>query len=199
MTQRPDPFSPEMVLIREMEHALTKLRIYSDEFEAALALFHESPGLSRRFREWQRIAAKQAILSVYNFAMGTKEIRTRARNTMFDPASAAIESVREALKQTFPDLGELRQTVMHEAEKHWNKERDRENRAKGPVDNEFGTLGINAAISSSIARNTYLATFAGKEVRFEMVPEKLAKLRELLTVLQGAIHELAKDHFRHRN
>jgi hypothetical protein len=163
-------------------------RVYLAEFGAAASLFFVARLMTPypAGRTWRFIAAKQAIVAVYNFSMAAKGMRTQARQIPeLASAVSEIERIRESIKQEFPDLGDLRQTILHQGENFWNDERDRENRSRGPTSNQLGQFAGNVAISGCLAGNTYLATFSGRDVQFEITQTKVAALRDLWTRLDA--------------
>lgn len=171
------------------------LRSYSDEYNAALALFREGPQLHRDYGQiWFWLAPKIAIVSVYNFSMALKGVRTEARRIRrFADEVGNIEKARETLKTAFPDLAELRQTVLHGGEKHWNAERDRENTAPGPVRVGGFFAEGPAAVSSCIDNETYVASFAGRTVRFEMSNQKAWDLIHVIEALEAIFTKLREN------
>lgn len=165
------------------------LRSYSDEYSSAVVLFQEGPGLHRDYgQSWIMLSAKSAVVSVYNFSMALKGVRTQARRIRaLSDAVGVIERARETLKAEFPDLGELRQTVLHEGEKTWTAERSRENSARGPVRVGGFFSGGGANFSRCIENQSYVASFAGRPVKFEMSNEKAWALIHLIEEIEGAL------------
>lgn len=143
------------------------------------------------FFPWLLVAARQGILSVYNYRMAFKGVRSQLRQSealRLQAIGPDIERNKETFDRSFPNLAELRQTVLHDGELLWNQERDRENRNRKDYSGPLGEFaGNGSAIKSGIGDRTYTATFSGSVVEFEMSSLKVEQLEALRSDLIRAL------------
>lgn len=159
---------------RSLDHCLSAMDHYSSDFGWAVLLFEfvdwQVKDSSAKAFAWQKLAAQQSIVAVYNYRMAAKGVRTQLRLCRTISAAvdhAVLEQSTQAFKAAFPHISELRQTVLHQGENLWNVERATVNSVR------------NIAVQSCLAGNSYLATFAGVEVRFEVSAAKAKLLKRI--------------------
>lgn len=175
----------EKLAFHALRSNLGTLTTYVGSVHAAVALFDTAGDLTSRWEsDWRRLAAHQAIVSVYNYSMARKGahglLRTcqSVKDVVDEPL---LERNKEAFKGAFPKLAELRQTVLHQGENLWNEERRRENSFRSPEEgpNASFVMGAGNMVSSMLADNFYVASFAGAQVRFEVSSRKALELHAL--------------------
>ena len=177
--------SEEKPALRALQSNLFKLTAYVGSVHAAVALFETAGDLTSRWEDdWKRLAAHQAIVSIYNYSMSRKGAHglLRACPTVKDAVNEPLlERNKESFLEAFPKLKELRQTVLHQGENFWNEERRRENSFRSPEvgPNASFVMGAGNMISSTIADNFYCASFAGAQVRLEVSSRKAIELQAL--------------------
>lgn len=170
-----------------VDRNLSHMKDYVADFNRALALSDHCRRLSQTnfaalSSDWVRIAMKQGVLDIYNFSKALDRSKKLIRQTRswLHVDNKLIERAHSDLRESFPSLRELRQTVMHQGENHGSEERYQENTMTGDFQGGGITvIGCTNTIIKSISDDTYYATFAGKVHSYDLTTHSALKLVDI--------------------
>lgn len=189
----------EAEAVSSIQLNLEAMKSFSDEFAHAVSLFEYS-GLqeartgSNIFTRFQFIAAKQAILALYNYRMAMDAAVALRRSC---PAftkkidNSSLERAKERFRTEFPKLKELRQTLLHTAELSATPERLKTLSLREEVMVVSGPWGVNLGAGSvlgdcSLVMNQYVSAFHGETVMLEVSGAKARLLIDIARDFFGA-------------
>ena len=163
--------------------ALTK---HAAHFADAVALFEVAGQESLRTNSrlvgrWQFLAARQGIVSIYNYRMamdGVLKMRSAcpAWSAAFD--NARLESAKTQFRQEFKHTKELRQSLLHNSEMFWNPTNYKTNVSTKGIDNRCFKIppGAQVVADGNLFNNIYMVQFVGQQFELEMSLKKLGVL-----------------------
>ncbi len=141
------------------------------------------------FARWEYLAARQCIVSLYNY----REAMDAAHRTLTRQPWAkhidtkSLEVTKDAFRAEYPNTRELRQTVLHDAERHATPSRFDVNKVRDGrhlMTDGGGCLielsgGSTMTMGSCFVDNRYVSNFNGQVVELDLDFKKLERLVSL--------------------
>ncbi|MFW2349399.1 hypothetical protein [Qipengyuania sp.] len=180
----------QQLLATTFGHNVSSLSDYYRDFANAVALkdwcraAEKELDHSRLISDWQFLAARGAVVALYNYRMALTGIDRGIRR--FDEWAALTErkkfdAAREEFKERFPNTTEMRQSILHSAELYQNEGKLKVNNANRmqsiavSVDN----CGIVIYSGGSLIDDVYETSFGGQTYHLPLTAEKILELRKI--------------------
>jgi hypothetical protein len=185
---------------RAIAFSVKSLRSYVEAFHTALALLQETRWVMREIEKDESrrespyltysgrvklLAAGQGAMTLYHFGCATEGVKRTLHRcpTLAEMVDReALAKARDEFWTAFPNWIHLRHAVAHRAELAENKEALAENSISDCKGIEFPGIKIGVGLggdfhlSGGLFNDTFLATFRGKRVRYDLNDASLAKL-----------------------
>ncbi len=204
------PRSPMIRLPRDDEGTLDDRRAFhalrmnvgalsnhSELFTSCAALLecsdqNEFEGLSS---QWSDIAFREGLVCLYNFGEALKGMdRNRRQSKMIAGRvdNQLLDDTRAEFRAQFPHVRELRQTILHDAERHNTPDRAESNAARGAK--LFDNLEISPVvmIMGGFMRRgpQYSSNHDGKMVHYELSAKSAASLVVMVRAVHASLGDL---------
>jgi hypothetical protein len=178
---------------------------HAKEFSECVALFNVSQQQSQGsdlWRAWMFIAPKAAIVALYNYRMamdGAMNARRSCRTWEKLLDNAALEAARMRFRDAFPHTRELRQTVLHDAERFGKDERRQINQISKGHEDEIMSIdpGSTVIADANIYNSKYSCLFGGTMYYLDITAENAIKLvgitREFLAPFETLSEKLEQQ------
>ena len=182
-----------------LSHNLSAMRRACEKFVACMALlnsYHPNRIKSKLANEWANIACEQAIVAAFNYSEAGKAIRKNRDASQYIRALCRNSDLENAISEAriiFPNIKELRQTVMHNGELYSSISKVNQNVSRKGIVRpgfEFGVGGELILYGGSINGYEYMAQFAGAFYTIEVSPMNSLRLIENIKLIFQSFAEL---------
>src|SRR5580693_8242451 len=176
---------------------LMNLDHYVNDFRAALFLFHgqfssgsPSPHQQELFLRWKHIAARDAVITVYNFMQTYVAIKQNIHDQLpiisKTIPSAGHKEINGLIQANFPSFDKLRHGVAHPAEMLATRRGFQKNATKTPYEGLGLKISPGNYVGGHLSDNTFMCMHKGHERRIDITEEKMQKLE----LIRGKIFAL---------
>lgn len=196
----PDEVHPDA---GHLHSRVCELGTYCEKFYAAVELFQfgrqqllqtvkTNPKATKIFSEWERIAARDAVMTVFHISHVLQSIKASLNEDSLLKQYINKDRLKAASKRffaTFKDFEDLRHAVAHSGE----TTKDRKSFDKNAFSGSFEGLGFsienfhNVFVGDHIADFTYAATHNGRFVSLNVDRDSLMELVHLNSEIQGIV------------
>ena len=179
--------------IRLLNLALVFMGRYVERFASAIDLFEYSRDQSSasprrgawRFRAWQSIAARDAVMSIFHFRnamLAANNFANTLSHVVTQLNRRALGEAHSLFERLFPDFVAMRQSVAHAGELYKTKAKADLHKTTGEYIGPDMYAKPGVVVQDSLEGNRYTCTFDGKIVHCEVstrTMESMVTVRDL--------------------
>lgn len=208
-----DRWFPEADLpgAQAIEAALNRIASYTQEVADSIYLYQYLESLRPDFKArygrwgplgaWQFVAARGALVSLYNLSVAFEAVPPLMRDceTLRNRVDhSALRAVRREFTKLFPEANNLRHSVAHAAEMWTSPQKSADNAHTIPSEGDgilAGPLGENVTVRMvgiSIGDGVAHSAFEGKRLEFPLTEATVDELEKLVSAYFALFPDLAQ-------